>query len=58
MQLGDVFGEKWRLIRLMGEGGMGSVYEVERMSDGQHLALKTLRGRADPDAMARFAREA
>jgi hypothetical protein len=50
--------ERYRVVRRIGAGGMGSVYEVERVADGQHLALKTLRRRADPDAMARFAREA
>jgi serine/threonine-protein kinase len=37
---------------------MGVVYEVERSSDQRRLALKTLRGRANPETMARLAREA
>jgi serine/threonine-protein kinase len=49
---------RYRVIRKLGVGGMGAVYEVERISDGQRFALKTLRGRADRDLMARFAREA
>ena len=41
----------------LGAGGMGTVYEVERLSDGKHLALKVaqeVRGLA----LARLAREA
>jgi serine/threonine-protein kinase len=49
---------RYRVIRKLGAGGMGAVYEVERTGDGQRFALKTLRGRADNDLMARFAREA
>jgi serine/threonine-protein kinase len=49
---------RYRVIAKLGAGGMGAVYEVERIADGEHLALKTLRGRADPELMARFAREA
>ena len=37
---------------------MGAVYEVERISDGKHLALKVLTGVADREALARFAKEA
>jgi hypothetical protein len=49
---------RYRVVRKVGAGGMGAVYEVVRLSDGEHLALKTLRGRADAELMARFAREA
>jgi hypothetical protein len=49
---------RYRVIKKLGAGGMGAVYEVERLSDKQHFALKTLRGRGEPDLMARFAREA
>ena len=49
---------RYRVVAKLGAGGMGTVYEVVRITDGEHLALKTLRGRADPELMARFAREA
>jgi hypothetical protein len=49
---------RYRVIRRIGAGGMGAVYEVERTSDRARLALKTLRGRGDAELMARFAREA
>jgi serine/threonine-protein kinase len=37
---------------------MGEVHEVERVSDGRHLALKVLTANIDRAALARFAREA
>jgi serine/threonine-protein kinase len=50
----------WRIVRLLGRGGMGAVYLVER-ADGQfeqQAALKISRdGFDDPAAMARFAAE-
>jgi serine/threonine-protein kinase len=49
---------RYRVIKKIGAGGMGAVYEVERLSDAKHFALKTLRGHADTELMARFAREA
>jgi serine/threonine-protein kinase len=53
-----VIAGRYRVVRKLGAGGMGVVYEVERTDDRQRLALKTLRGRAETDLMARFAREA
>jgi protein kinase-like protein len=49
---------RYRIVKRLGAGGMGVVYEAERLADGEHLALKTLRGRAEPELLARFAREA
>jgi len=49
---------RYRIIRKLGAGGMGSVHEVERVTDGHRLALKSVRGRVDARVMARFAREA
>ncbi len=49
---------RYRLVRPIASGGMGSVYEVERMVDGAAFALKVLHGRNEPLALARFAREA
>jgi serine/threonine protein kinase len=49
---------RYRVLRRLGAGGMGAVYEVERASDRRRLALKTLRGRASPETLARLAREA
>jgi len=49
---------RYRIVRPIASGGMGSVYEVERMSDGASFALKVLHGGNEPLALARFAREA
>jgi serine/threonine-protein kinase len=43
---------------VLGEGGMGQVYEVEQIADGRHLALKLMRERGATHLLARFAREA
>ena len=49
---------RYRVIKELGSGGMGTVYEVERISDGKHFALKALAGGGGSEARARFAREA
>lgn len=54
----SMLGEYYRVIRLIGQGAMGSVYEVERVTDGRHLAAKVLTAQADRSAMVRFVREA
>lgn len=55
---GQVIEERYEIVRLIGTGGMGSVYEVKRLVDGKRFALKALLGVSDPFARARFAREA
>jgi serine/threonine-protein kinase len=53
-------GGKYRLGRLLGEGGMGTVYEAEHTGLGSRVAIKLLTERfaGDEDALARFRREA
>jgi predicted Ser/Thr protein kinase len=54
----DVVNGRYRVVRKLGEGGMGEVYEVERLSDQRRLALKLVLGTATKDQLARLAREA
>ncbi len=55
---GDRFHTRYRVVRALGQGGMGAVFEVERITDAQHLALKLVTGQVSGAAAARFAREA
>lgn len=55
---GTVIEDRYEVIRSLGAGAMGAVYEVERSSDGQRCALKVITMRATGDVLARFAREA
>ena len=59
LQPGSTFG-KHRIVRLLGRGGMGEVYEVEHELTGDHHALKLLSSEVMevPGALDRFEREA
>ncbi len=50
----------YRILRLLGRGAMGAVYEAKQISLDRNVALKTIRGRLadNPSALARFTREA
>jgi eukaryotic-like serine/threonine-protein kinase len=54
---GDQFGS-YRIVRELGHGGMGAVYEAEHLESGRRVALKVLSHKLDsPDARKRFLRE-
>jgi predicted Ser/Thr protein kinase len=40
--VGQVISGKYKLLRLLGDGGMGSVYEAEHLTLGTHVAIKVL----------------
>ena len=42
MEIGQVVSDKYKLLRLLGDGGMGSVYEAEHVRLGTHVAIKVL----------------
>ncbi|MBX7190528.1 MAG: protein kinase [Sandaracinaceae bacterium] len=57
---GATIGGRYRVVRQLGEGGMGVVYEVEHALFDKHFALKTLHAAlaARGDAVRRFLGEA
>jgi serine/threonine-protein kinase len=60
IEIGSVLGGKFRVIRRIGAGGMGSVYEVEHTLTKHRRALKLLSDEmaAIPIIVTRFLREA
>jgi hypothetical protein len=55
---GVLVSERYKVVAELGRGGMGAVYEVERVRDGRHLALKAIARDAGDEATLRLAREA
>ncbi|MFN8875772.1 MAG: serine/threonine protein kinase, partial [Gemmatimonadota bacterium] len=55
-----VVADRYRVLKKLGEGGMGQVYLAEHVRMKRKSALKVMRPDvgADPDAVARFTREA
>jgi len=58
--IGTVVGGRYEIVRLIGKGGMGAIYEVRNTRLGRQFALKTLTGdaAANPEVLQRFRREA
>jgi serine/threonine-protein kinase len=56
---GTIIGGKYRIERLLGEGGMGAVYESTPLAGGSRVAIKILHEEmsSNPDVVARFLAE-
>jgi len=59
-RVGAIAGGKYRVMRLIGQGSMGAVYEAQNVQIGKRVALKFLfvDATTDPSSLARFHREA
>jgi len=59
VEAGNVFGDRYRVLSLLGSGGMGQVFRVADQTSGETLALKVLRplDSDDSDRVRRFQRE-
>lgn len=60
MTLGQIYADKYRIVRLLGEGAMGAVYEAENTRIHRRVALKLLHPQLahKADTLRRFEREA
>ena len=60
LQAGQIVAEKYRIVRLLGQGGMGEVYEGENTRIRRRVAIKTLLAgvASRTDVVQRFEREA
>lgn len=58
--IGRVVDDRYRIVELLGEGGMGAVFVAQHLKLHKQVAFKTIRAEfaANSEAEARFAREA
>jgi serine/threonine-protein kinase len=58
--IGKVIDGRYRIVELLGEGGMGAVYVAEHLKLRKQVAIKVIRAEyaSNPQAAARFEREA
>src|SRR5581483_1963187 len=59
-RVGEVLADKYKVLRLIAEGGMGAVYEAQHVFVGRRFAIKFLHPEmvGQPELVARFRREA
>lgn len=59
-EVGELLSAKYRVLSLLGSGGMGSVYRAENVLTGKQVALKWMHPQyaSSPDAAERLIREA
>ncbi|WP_437894147.1 protein kinase domain-containing protein [Sorangium sp. So ce124] len=57
--IGRTLDDRYTMIRLLGQGGMGAVYEARHAGTGRRVAVKVILGQAaDDELVRRFQREA
>src|SRR3954466_5024649 len=60
LNLGETYARKYRILRVLGLGAMGAVYEAENVLIRRRVAIKVLHAHVAKkgDALRRFEREA
>jgi serine/threonine-protein kinase len=58
--IGEVLGRTYRVLRVLGQGGMAKLYEAEHLRIDAHFAIKVIHDdlTGDADLLTRFEREA
>src|SRR5208283_1956766 len=59
LHIGDLLGERYEILQLLGEGGMGAVYKATDRELDRFVALKVIRPElaSNPSILARFKQE-
>jgi len=59
LQIGSALGNRYEILELLGEGGMGAVYKAADLEVDRIVALKVIRPEmaSHPEILARFKHE-